>query len=297
MPGNLGTWSPALVSWSIGPGWIGWMPYGAMLPAGYNGVVTVPGSTVQNGTPIDPAGVVRRPPGEGVPIARPSFQPSTLAMLSGVPLPNGIKLHGSAVDPPAAVRPHSGAVTVAGAESRSQPGSAGITAARASHGYAPSPVQSRSAPATVVMNGDPALERSAFPNGSGFWSHFLGTGSTQPLHVRVGTTLGGHFPVGEAGGAHSAEGLYGVHEFTGNPAVNGSRESAFSRTSGGAFVLPHGGASGLARGSEGGSLAASSGFSGGSTGPSSGLSSSSGTIGHATGGVSSGASGGGGGHH
>jgi len=298
MPGNLGTWSPALVSWWSGPGWIGWTPYGAVLPAGYNGVVTVPGSTVQSGTPIGPGGVIRRPPSKGTPIARPSFQPSALAMLSGVPLPKGIPLPGDAVDPPAeALRQHSRAAPVTTAKSGAQPISAGIAAARTSRGSILNSVQSRAAaaPPTVLMGGDAATERAVLHDHSSFWGRLLSADSARTLHARLGTTLGGHFPVAGVG-FHSPEALQAVHEFAGNPTVNESRESIFSRSSGGApFVLPHGGASGLARGSEGGSMAeghgVAGGFSSGPTGLSSGLS------GHSTGGVSASSSGGGGGHH
>jgi hypothetical protein len=299
MPGNLGSWSPALVSWWSGPGWIGWTPYGAVLPAGYTGVVTVPGGTVQNGTLIGPSGVVRRPLGQGIPIARPSFPPSALAMLSGVPLPKDVTLPGSAVSSQAVGGRRSlSAGPVAAAESRAQLTSAGIAATRASGGYKPSGVRLRSAaaPTTVLMDGDAATERAALQNHSGFWGRLLGTDSRQPLHARVGTTLGGHFPVAGVG-SRNPEGLQSVREFAGNPAVSGGRQSAFSRMSGGgtAFVLPHGGASGLASGREGGSMAEGrsgpTGFSSGPTGFSSA------PAGHSTGGASSGSSGGGGGHH
>jgi len=303
MPGNFGVWSPALVSWWSGSGWIGWTPYGAVLPAGYNGLVTVPGSTVQNGKPIGPGGVVRRPANQGTHIARPSFQPSALAMLSGVPLPKGVALASSAVNPQAAAgRKNLSAAPDTAANHRAQLASAGIAATHASRGYAASPVRSVAAPATILMDGDPAVERAALQNHSSFWGRFLGADSRQPLHARLGTTLGGHFPVAGTVGTYSGEALYGVHEFAGNP--TGDRESALSYTSGGApFVLPHGGASGLARGSEGGSPAeghgesrsVSSGLTSLSRGTTSLFSRSS--TGHSTSVMSSASNGAGGGHH
>ena len=66
-----------------------------MLPGGYNGIVSVPGGTVENGGAINSGTVTRRPPGQGIPVARPTFVPGALAMRSGVALPKGVELPGT----------------------------------------------------------------------------------------------------------------------------------------------------------------------------------------------------------
>lgn len=285
MPGNFGAWSPGLVNWSSGPGWIGWSPYGATLPPGYNGVVSVPGSTVQNGGAINSGTVTRRPTGQGLRMARPDFPPGRQAMLSGVPLAKGVTLPGSV-----------GMVRAAAIGRSSQalaqvtPGSPAslVGTAITSRGTARGSV---AAPTTVLMGGDPAAERATLENHTGFWQRFLGAGQ-QPLHMRLGPTLGGHLPV-SGFASHSPEALGGVHEFAGSRDMMGARAPIFSRMFGsGGFVVPHGAATAAARGSDGGFASAGRGGMGTS---SSGLSSSASSMASASHG--GGPSGGGGGHH
>jgi len=80
------SWSPALVSWYSGPGWIGWAPLGAFGALGRRIVTTVPGGVVQNGLMVSPQSVNRVPVAAGNRIRTMPFQPGAGAMLSGAPL-------------------------------------------------------------------------------------------------------------------------------------------------------------------------------------------------------------------
>jgi hypothetical protein len=83
------SWSPALVSWYSGPGWIGWAPQGAFGALGRRIVTTVPGGVVQNGLMVSPQTVNRVPLTAGTRIRSMPFQPGAGAMLSGAPLSAG----------------------------------------------------------------------------------------------------------------------------------------------------------------------------------------------------------------
>jgi hypothetical protein len=56
-PGNFNSWSPALVSWYTGPGWVGWAPYGFRSQNGLTPVTTVSGTAIRTGQIISPEGV------------------------------------------------------------------------------------------------------------------------------------------------------------------------------------------------------------------------------------------------
>ena len=87
MPGNFGNFSPALVSWYSGPGWIGWAPQGVYGAAGQSILTTVPGSVIQNGLMISPQSVNHLPVTAGTRIGAMPFAPGAGAMLSGAPMP------------------------------------------------------------------------------------------------------------------------------------------------------------------------------------------------------------------
>jgi hypothetical protein len=87
MPGSFGAFSPALVSWYSGPGWIGWAPMGAVGLAGQGIVTTAPVGVLQNGTAINPSGLGHVPVRMGSRIAHLTLQPGAGAMLSGTRLP------------------------------------------------------------------------------------------------------------------------------------------------------------------------------------------------------------------
>jgi len=269
MPGDeFDFWSPALVSWYMGPGWIGWAPYGAIVPAGYSPVTTVPTGSFQSGQPVNPSNVTRLRPGQGTPINRPPFRGTQLAMLSGTPLAASVALPGR---------------TTASAQS-SMTATSGFRAHSA-------------APATVLMGGDAASEHALLSVHHSALARFWGV-SEQPLRAQMGTTLGGRLrvssPTGELGAFH------GVHEFGGSrpsvgfgaPHVLGGERGFGGRS---VSVMPHASEMGSAR--MGGGGEARGGFSApaamSSPNVSSGVSSSA----SAGGGAHAGGGGGGGAHH
>jgi hypothetical protein len=87
MPGAMMNFSPALVSWYSGPGWIGWSPLGMKGAAGQKILTTVPGSTIQNGLLINPQNVNHVQMTAGTAMARLPFEPGAGAMLPGPRLP------------------------------------------------------------------------------------------------------------------------------------------------------------------------------------------------------------------
>ena len=268
MPGGFDFWSPGLVNWYGGPGWIGWAPAGCP-----TGVTAVPPGTVQNGQPVTPTTVIPVPPRRGKPIGSPPIPASRLAMLGGTPLPGNVVLPGRS----------------AGGRAKT-PEPAGAMRAR-----------STPAPPTVLMGNDPAAERELTAR-QGFWGRVggaLGTSRPQPLHARMGTTLGGRYPVAQNPGTSAVGASRGLGGVRGGSNVNRSWARNAPRGAGGysgsgPVILSHGSAHG---GSGGGGMTgggwSGSGHSGGST--SSGVSSTS----HGSSSGSSGSSGGSGGgsHH
>lgn len=176
MPGSFNNFSPALVSWYSGPGWLGWAPLGAVGVAGQNMVVAAPGGAVQNGLALNSENVARVPLSAGTRIKTVSFEPGAGAMLSGPPLIAGGK---------SLFAPHAG-------------------------------VEHTSAPESVLMGGTADRESSARGEHS----------DHQPLHMRMGTTLGGTYALRGGAGEFRGERL---------------GAAAFSRNSGmGPTLLPHG---------------------------------------------------------
>jgi len=186
MPGNMGYFSPALVSWYSGPGWIGWAPRGAVGAPGRSIVTTVPGGLIQNGLMVGPQNMSHVPLSAGARIRHLPFQPGAGAMLSGAPLPAGVEASGSA--------------------------SAGVAHTMA--------------PASILMGGDGAAEQS------------LKGSAHQPLRVRLGATLGGHYPVGGGIGEFRGNAFKGANRV---PGPKGSQEPNLVRSgAGGPALLPHG---------------------------------------------------------
>jgi hypothetical protein len=90
MPGNFGFWSPALVSWYMGPGWVGWAPLGLNSQRGLmRPVTTISGTTIQTGQILTPPSVGHVGFSEGTLTERPPFQPGTGATVTGTPLAAG----------------------------------------------------------------------------------------------------------------------------------------------------------------------------------------------------------------
>ena len=83
MPGTSSSFSPALVSWYSGAGWVGWAPQGAVGTRGQSIVTTVPGTVVQNGLMVSSQNANHVPTTAGTMITRMPFQPGAGAMLPG----------------------------------------------------------------------------------------------------------------------------------------------------------------------------------------------------------------------
>jgi hypothetical protein len=102
-PTGSAAFSPALVSWYSGPGWIGWAPLGARGIPGQNVVTTTSGSVVQNGLPVGPENVIHMPTTAGTEITHMPFQPGSGAMLPGLRLSAAMET----IATPRAGTPHS----------------------------------------------------------------------------------------------------------------------------------------------------------------------------------------------
>jgi len=95
LPGGFSSWSPGLVTWYQGPGWVSWAPrtYGGGFntqlncPAGRNCSVAVSSNTFQGGRVISPNDVLRGNPSRGRAVDSPT-----------VPLTRSLRLPGPAVD-------------------------------------------------------------------------------------------------------------------------------------------------------------------------------------------------------
>jgi hypothetical protein len=150
MPGNFGNFSPALVSWYSGPGWIGWAPRGALGLPGQHILNTVPSSVVQGGLAVSSQNVNLLPVRAGTRITRMPFEPGAGAMLSGTRM------------------------------------SAGGEALLAPHGEAPHTM----APASILMGGDAQGEQSLQGRHSNHEPLRARLGTTLGGHYAVGGSTG-----------------------------------------------------------------------------------------------------------
>jgi len=277
MPSGCDFWQPALVTMYSGPGWIGWQSWSSgAKPSPVQGqpwpghpvhgqpaprsVTTVPVSVVQNGQMITPQILSHVRPADGIMLERSSFQP-LVGAASGMVLKTAPALAAA--------------------------GGVGVSPA----------IGNASAPATILMGGDAAVEKALLENHSSPLGRALGFSHAEPLRARAGLTLGGRYAMGGAVGEFRGDAVGpggGTSGTKGGDMVVGSRPS---RSSGGAgiVVLAHGqSASSVAGGSarSGGGGGWSSAPSGSSVSVSSSASSSSHSGGSASGGSSAG-----GGHH
>ncbi|MBZ5542986.1 MAG: FecR domain-containing protein [Acidobacteriia bacterium] len=292
MPGSFGMWSPALVTWYTGPGWVGWRPIGVGGRARSNPVAAVPTSVIQNGQLINSRTVIPVKAGEGTLVNRLPIQPTPLAMLSGRPLEENVVLPGRT----ARAQTSAGPAISSATELRAPVNRNGMAAASASRPTAFGSFRAHGAPAptTVLMGGNPAAERAFIEAHSGVGGRVTGRAKSQPLRAQQETTLGGRFPVSEAA-------------TTSGRAMIAPRSSAspreFNRP--GPTVLPRGSAAGtvgqsggrVRGGSEGMSRGGGGGFSGrGTSGNMGSASSSGGGMSSGGGGTSSGGRGSASGH-
>ncbi len=85
IPGGFDTWSPALVTWYQGPGWIGWAPAGAggscLMTKGCVTAVTT--DVIRTGRPVGPSSVLAVDPTRGQAVRSPSIRPTLMARLPG----------------------------------------------------------------------------------------------------------------------------------------------------------------------------------------------------------------------
>jgi Family of unknown function (DUF6600)/FecR protein len=106
LPGSFSAWSPALVTWYQGPGWVSWSPRNYVggfntpvnCPAGQNCSVAVSSNTFQGGRVISPNDVLRVKPFSGRAVNSPTL-----------PLTRSLRLPGPAVDGPGLVATTGGA--------------------------------------------------------------------------------------------------------------------------------------------------------------------------------------------
>jgi Family of unknown function (DUF6600)/FecR protein len=95
VPGGFSAWSPSLVSWYQGPGWVSWAPrtYSGSFrtplscPAGQNCSVAVSSNTFQGGRAISPGDVIRVKPFQGRAVNSPTL-----------PLTRSLRLPGPAAE-------------------------------------------------------------------------------------------------------------------------------------------------------------------------------------------------------
>jgi hypothetical protein len=96
-PGSFAAWSPGLVTWYMGPGWIGWMPRSSVAYGGKTNPcaggqpcgTAISASAFQTGRPVRPGTILPVDLGSGKKIERPDILPDRQAMLPGriVPQP------------------------------------------------------------------------------------------------------------------------------------------------------------------------------------------------------------------
>ncbi len=229
-PYSMGMWSwyPGMgYTWISGEPW-GWMPYhygGWNFSPGF-GWLWMPGS-MGNFSPA----LVSWYSGAGWIGWAPSgaYGPMGLPMITTVP--GGTVQNGLMISPQNANHlPLTGGTRIRSMPF--QPGAGAMLsgtplAGSAEELLAPHPGVMRSmAPGSILMGGDPAREQSLLS-------------AHQPLRVRMGTTLGGHYAMGGAVGEFRGDAFSGTHETRG---AKGSQEPEFSRggPSGGPVLLPHG---------------------------------------------------------
>ncbi len=92
-------WSPALVTWYAGPGWMGWRPRSGVpinawtnhCPQGQSCGTAVSANNFQNGRPVNPESALRLNVASGMKIEQPDITPNQQALLPGrvVPQPTG----------------------------------------------------------------------------------------------------------------------------------------------------------------------------------------------------------------
>jgi hypothetical protein len=267
-----------LVTMYSGPGWIGWQSWSSgAKPSPVQGqpwpghpvhgqptlrsVTTVPVSVVQNGQMITPQIVSHVRPADGIMIERSSFQP-LVGAASGMVLKTAPALAAA--------------------------GGVGVSPA----------IRNASAPATILMGGDAAVEKALLENHSSPLGRAFGFSHAEPLRARAGSTLGGRYAMGGAVGEFRGDAVRpggGTSGTKGGDMVVGSKASHLSG-GGGIVVLAHGQSASSSAGGGSARSGGGGGWSGASSSSSVSVSSSASSSSHGGGSVSGGSSAGGG-HH
>jgi len=100
-PGSFGLWSPALVTWYQGPGWVGWAPTTPVVQASGSGkpvtgkgcpgasgcIKAIPVQALEKGKLVTPTSFMSVDAAKAEPISEPGVPPTSQARLSGVALP------------------------------------------------------------------------------------------------------------------------------------------------------------------------------------------------------------------
>ncbi len=106
IPDNFGFWSPGLVSWYQGPGWVGWTPMPPRTgtntgttgtwspirqncPLGKACITAVGTDTFRAGRPVWPNRMTAFNPDQGSPMAQPDIEPTAAGRLTGAPVRGG----------------------------------------------------------------------------------------------------------------------------------------------------------------------------------------------------------------
>ena len=265
------SWAPSLVTWYMGPGWIGWAPHlGVGKPGGF-----LP--------PADRGGTGHFPPSHPSPVRSNQSSGSGSSFVAGrnvTAVPLSVFQNQQMVTPELVEHVSADAgnriesppfePTGRSASAVVPPGPA--PAATSGKGFA---MHHSAAPPTILMGGDPGKE-------SALLIGLHPRTRNEPLRARGGATLGGKYVVRGSGGEFRGG------TFKGGGVIGGGARAG--GTGGGAAVVSHASGGGASHASSGGGWA---GGGGGSRGGSSGASSAgaSSGAGHAGGG------GGGGGHH
>jgi Family of unknown function (DUF6600)/FecR protein len=175
VPSSFANWSPALVNWYQGPGWIGWTPQGTeTLPgtgrpcsrAGAGCFRAVSVKTFQAGLAVTPQAILQIDSQQGRQVSKPDLPVTRLAMLPGAPMARASRGPANSVRYGAAGA--SSSLSSGGMPPR--PAAAGTLAApsnsRSRTGEEPSPPQGRSG-----RSGPAGAEGRTFPSSH---PHFTG---------------------------------------------------------------------------------------------------------------------------
>jgi len=123
IPGGFGYWSPGLVTWYQGPGWVGWAPQGVThvrtaggCPPGRSCATVVTTTTLQNGKPVSPQSLVAVDLGEvrSHRVSSPDIPPTQRAMLPGAPVPRAAAFLGASGRGASAAAPQAAPASAAG---------------------------------------------------------------------------------------------------------------------------------------------------------------------------------------